>query len=70
MNIPFGEKEEGTREKSGFNDAKKETGQEGPVEIVRNPSHAASDHSDLSGQRQKTNATHLMTPQTIMHAGR
>ena len=51
--IPFREKEEGSGEKCCFDEAKEETGQEGPSEIVRSASQAASGHSDSGGQREQ-----------------
>lgn len=51
--IPFREKEKGSGEKRCFDEAKEETGQEGPGEIVRSASQAAPGHSDPDGQRDK-----------------
>ena len=39
--LPFGEKEEGSRKKRGFDEAQEETGQERAGEVVRNASQAA-----------------------------
>ena len=67
--IPFREKEEGPREKCCFDEAKEETGQERAGKIVRHASQTASDIQNLRTSGE-TNATHLITPQTTMHAGR
>ena len=69
VNIPFGEQEESPREKCSFDEAKEETNQERASETAGDTGYGAVDiqiQADIGG----TNAAHLITPQTTMHAGR
>ena len=67
--IPFGEKEEGLREKSSFDHTKEETNQERASIIVDETGQGAADVQILA-DNGGTNATHLIMPQNAMHAGR